>query len=146
MASVRKVQFSEQNLSIWCYMKKERHFIQEKITVPPDGLRISRSRLLQVLDGHIASYNATIINGRAGTGKTMLAADLAWHVQRVVAWYKVDAADSDLATFCEYLAETLKLHRPSIVPERLLRLTETLEGDRADLLAEAFVFQLTETR
>ena len=131
---------------VWCYMKNERHFIHEKIAVPPQAPRISRSRLLKVLDAHIASYNATIINGRAGTGKTTLAADFARHVDRGVAWYKVDAADSEFTTFSEYLAQTLKLQRSSIVPERLLQLAEKLESNRADLLAEAFVFQLTETR
>jgi LuxR family transcriptional regulator, maltose regulon positive regulatory protein len=126
--------------------KESGHLIHEKIVVPPRVPRISRTRLLQVLDAHIASYNATIINGRAGTGKTTLAVDFARHVQRSVAWYKVDAADSDLATFCEYLSRTVKLRRPSIVTERLLQLTEAVESDRAELLAEAFVFQLSETR
>ena len=127
-------------------MKNERHFIHKKIAVPDRAPQISRSRLLKILDTHIASYNATIINGRAGTGKTMLAADFARHVERAVAWYKVDAADSDLTTFSDYLAQTLKLQRSSIIPERLLQLAEKLESNRADLLAEAFVFQLTETR
>lgn len=122
------------------------HLIHEKITVPAKVPRISRTRLLKLLDAHIASYNATIINGRAGTGKTTLAADFARHVGRSVAWYKVDAADSDLTTFCEYLSRTVKLQRASIVTERLLQLTETVESDRAELLAEAFVFQLSENR
>src|SRR5207249_5484226 len=30
---------------VWCYMKNEHHFIHEKIAVPPQAPRISRSRL-----------------------------------------------------------------------------------------------------
>ena len=125
---------------------KSTHLIHEKIAVPAQSPRISRTRLLKILDAHIASYNATIVNGRAGTGKTTLAADLARHVGRSVAWYKVDAADNDLTTFCQYLSRTVKVQRPLMVTERLLQLTETVESDRAELLAEALVFQLSETR
>jgi len=123
---------------------KQGHLIQEKLTLPSATARLTRRRLLRVLDAHLASYNATIVNGRAGTGKTVLAADFARHVQRAVAWYKVDAADSDLRTFCEYLIETVRRLRPSIVPGRLLELARIIESVRAERLAEAFVFQLSE--
>ncbi|HVS20242.1 MAG TPA: AAA family ATPase [Pyrinomonadaceae bacterium] len=126
--------------------RDEGQLIHEKIAVPDDRARPSRSRLLKLLDENLASYNATIINGRAGTGKTTLAADFARHSGRPVSWYKVDAADSDLRAFCEYLAATVQLRRPSIDSDRLLQLTETVESDRAELLAEAFVFQLGESK
>jgi len=126
--------------------KDEGNLIHEKIAVPAQSARVSRARLLKLLDAHLASYNATVINGRAGTGKTTVAADFARHVERAVAWYKVDAGDSDLRVFCEYLSTTVRVQRPSIVPERLLQLTETVASDQAELLAEAFVFQLSENR
>jgi LuxR family maltose regulon positive regulatory protein len=126
-------------------MKKvEGHLIHEKIVVPERSPRISRARLFKLLEGNMASYNATIINGRAGTGKTTLAADFARHAGRAVAWYKVDAADCDLRLFCEYLSETVRRQRALLDADRLLQSTETVESDRAELLAEAFVFQLSE--
>jgi len=94
----------------------------------------------------VACCNATIINGRAGTGKTTLAADLARHAGRLVSWYKVDAADRDLRLFCEYLSATLQRQRPAMDTQRLQQLTETVESDRTELLAEAFVFQLSEDK
>ena len=124
--------------------KDEAHLIHEKIAVPNAFPRVSRLRLLKLLAENVVCCNATIINGRAGTGKTTLAADFARHAGRAVSWYKVDAADSDLRQFCEYLSTTLQRQRPSIDTERLLQMTETAESDRAELLAEAFVFQLSE--
>ncbi len=126
-------------------MKKvERRLIQEKITVPDGSPRVSRARLLELLDENLASYNATIINGRAGTGKTMLAVDFVRHTRRAVSWYKVDAADKDLRSFCEYLSTTVGLQRLALDSDRLLQVTDTVESDRAELFAEAFVFQLSE--
>lgn len=127
-------------------MKTETHFIHDKIAIPTAGPRTSRSRLIKLLNENMTSANATIVNGRAGTGKTALATDFARLSGRAVAWYKVDAADNDLRTFCEYLTTAVRLQRPAIEPVRLLDLAETGEHDRAELLAESFVFQLDETK
>jgi LuxR family maltose regulon positive regulatory protein len=124
--------------------KDEGHLIHEKIAVPEQSPRVSRRRLFQQLKDNLASYNATIINGRAGMGKTVLAADFARHAGRAVSWYKVDAADCDLRLFCQYLSKTVMRQRASLDQGRLSQLTETVESDRAELLAEAFVFQLSE--
>ena len=121
----------------------EGHLIHEKITVPEQSPRVSRRRLFQLLKNNLASYNATIINGRAGTGKTILAADFARQAGRAAAWYKVDAADCDLRLFCQYLSKTVMRQR-ALDQDRLLQLAETVESDRAELLAETFVFQLSE--
>lgn len=126
-------------------MNKE-HFIHEKIEISKAAPRISRPRLIKLLAENLISANATVINGRAGTGKTALAADFARHAGRAVAWYKVDSSDNDLRSFCEYLAAAIRLQRPSVDPDRLLELTETIESDRAELLAEAFVYQLSDRR
>jgi LuxR family transcriptional regulator, maltose regulon positive regulatory protein len=126
--------------------KTEAHLIHEKLVVPNAFPRLSRLRLLKLLAENVVGCNATIINGRAGTGKTTLATDFARHAGRPISWYKVDAADIDLRLFCEYLSATLQRQRPSIDTRALLRMTETLESDRAELLAEAFVFQLSESK
>ena len=124
----------------------QRRLIHEKIVVPFARPRVSRPRLLGLLEENLASYNATIINGRAGSGKTILAADFARHARRPVSWYKVDAADNDFRVFYEYLLASVRLQRPSINGERLLRLTEVMNSDNAAMLAEALVFQLSETQ
>lgn len=126
--------------------KEEGQLIHQKIALPDEAVRVSRSRLLKLLDESLASYNATIINGRAGTGKTVLGADFARHAGRPVAWYKVDAADCDLRVFYEYLLASVRLQRPSINHSGLMHLAETVEQDRAELLAEALVFQLSEAK
>src|SRR5207237_5973328 len=95
-------------------MKIEGHFIHEKIAIPAATTRTTRLRLLKLLAENVVSANATVVNGRAGTGKTALAADFARHAGRAVAWYKVDAADNDLRLFLEYLVASIRLQRPSI--------------------------------
>ena len=95
-------------------MNKDEDLIHEKITVPDEKPRTSRPRLLNLLAEDLTAYNATIIHGRAGTGKTTLVADFARRAARPVCWYKVDAADGGLSVFCRYLAATLSLQRPSI--------------------------------
>lgn len=127
-------------------MTIEKHFIHEKIAVPELGLRTSRPRLLKLLSANLVSTNATVINGRAGTGKTALAADFARHAGRAVAWYKVDAADNDLRLFCEYLITTVRRQRPQLGAQQLFGLAAEIESDAAGVLADALVFQLGETR
>ncbi len=127
-------------------MKTQEHFIHDKIAIATQTPRSSRPRLLKLLAENLVSTNATVISGRAGTGKTALVADFARHAGRGVAWYKVDAADDDLRSFSEYLVTSIRLQRPSIDPDRLLSLTDTVESDRAELLAEAFVFELSKAR
>lgn len=124
--------------------RKQRRLVLDKITIPTPP-RASRSRLLEVLRNNLSSCAATIINGRAGTGKTALTADFARYAGRSVSWYKVDAADIDLREFMEYLLESLSLLRPSIDPDLLLQLTDSLLSDRAELLAESLVFRLSES-
>jgi len=129
------------------FMKKdEGHLIHEKIAIPVQSGRVPRPRLLRLLENNLASYNATIINGRAGTGKTVLAEGFARRSGRAVSWYKVDASDSDLRLFCEYLLASIKLQRFWIDSDRLLELADTVESDRSELLAEALVFQLSENK
>jgi LuxR family maltose regulon positive regulatory protein len=124
----------------------QRQLIHKKIVVPDELPRVSRSRLLKLLEENLMSYNATIINGRAGSGKTILATDFARHARRPVSWYKVDAADSDFRVFYEYLLASVRQQRPPLDEEHLLQLTEAMKNDRAAMLAEALVFQLSETQ
>jgi LuxR family maltose regulon positive regulatory protein len=127
-------------------MKREDHFIYDKISTPSAAPRLSRGRLLQRLTENLYSTNATILNGRAGSGKTMLAADFSRNVGRDIAWYKVDAADYELRLFCEYLTAAIRRQRPALNARSLIDLAATVDATNAELLADALVFQLSETR
>jgi LuxR family transcriptional regulator, maltose regulon positive regulatory protein len=125
-------------------LKEDNQLIHDKITVPTQKPRTSRPRLLDVLTYNLTNYTATIVNGRAGTGKTTLSAEFARRATRPVCWYKVDAADADLDVFCRYLTSTLRSQRTTLDCDRLMGITESVESDRAEVLAEAFIFQLAE--
>jgi LuxR family maltose regulon positive regulatory protein len=120
--------------------------ILDKITTPCELPTVRRDRLLKVLEESLATCTSTVINGRAGTGKTRLAADFAHACGRRVAWYKVDAADSALRIFFQYLVESVRRQRPDFGHEALAKLldeTNTIED--VPLLAEAFVYELLES-
>lgn len=81
--------------------------IASKITIPTDGPRICRQGLIDTLMGNLESCHATVINGRAGTGKTMLAVDFVHRHVRRAAWYKVDATDISLPVFIDYMVASV---------------------------------------
>jgi LuxR family maltose regulon positive regulatory protein len=120
--------------------------ILDKIRTPDEQPTVSRTRLLKVLEESLRSCTSTVVNGRAGTGKTRLAIDFARSCGRLVAWYKVDAADSDLRIFFQYLVESVRRQRPDFGHEALARLLdETATVEDVPLLAEAFVYELLES-
>src|ERR1043165_6658698 len=127
-------------------MKIQEHFIHDKIAIPAAPPRVSRTRLLRRLTEHLYSANATVINGRAGSGKTTLAVDFSRNISRAAAWYKVEAADNDLRVFSEYLATAVRRQRPAINVTSLIDLAAMVSGDTTELLADAFVFQLGEAK
>jgi LuxR family maltose regulon positive regulatory protein len=118
--------------------------IPDKLTTPPELPLIARGRLFNLLHGSLASCTSTIINGRAGTGKTMLVADFARRSGRRVAWYKVDASDSDPHIFFKYLVESVRRERNGFGRETLAYLVETATIEDMPLLAESFVYELLE--
>src|SRR5712691_1930395 len=86
--------------------------ITDKIAPPPQMLRVSRPRLLSTLDKSMLGGTSTIISGRAGTGKTSVALEFARICNRPVAWYKIDAPDSDVQVFFKYLIRSIQVCRP----------------------------------
>src|SRR2546428_9765224 len=116
--------------------------ILEKVKIPTQRAHISRPRLLALLNKSLTSCTSTIINGRAGSGKTFLAADFARSCTRAVAWYKIDAPEGELKVFFEYLVTSIQQQRPDFGHGNLLPLLDTTDSNGTALLAEAFVFEL----
>ena len=118
--------------------------IEEKITVPTQLPRVSRPRLLALLEKSLASCTSTILSGRAGTGKSALALDFALKCGSDVAWYKVDAHDSEFEVFFQYLIESIRKQRPNFGNKALRPRAQDCQLEQTPLLAEALVYELVE--
>jgi LuxR family maltose regulon positive regulatory protein len=127
--------------------------IASKITIPTETPRVCRQGLLDTLRENLESCHATVINGRAGTGKTMLAVDFVRRYVRRAAWYKVDAPDMSLPVFMEYLVASVARVRPGFGRQTLERQAQSFGtggngrawvGGESDVagLAEVFVYDL----
>src|SRR6266540_3903601 len=127
--------------------------IASKITIPNETPSVCRQGLLDTLRENLKSCHATVINGRAGTGKTMLAIDFVRRYVRRSAWYKVDAPDMSLPVFIEYLVASVARVRPGFGRQTLKRQAQSFGtgeigmagvGGESDVagLAEAFVYDL----
>jgi LuxR family maltose regulon positive regulatory protein len=122
---------------------KQWKLVLEKITVPSPIAYVPRPRLHALLDQSVLTCTSTIITGRAGSGKTTLAIDFAAKSERKVAWYKVDAPESNLPIFFQYLISSIGFQRPGFGRYALLpRLSEEPHKHQIPLLAELFVFEL----
>jgi LuxR family maltose regulon positive regulatory protein len=130
---------SSHNLAI-----AELELITDKIALPARTPRVSRSRLLSTLKRSMASGTSTIISGRAGTGKTSLALDFAHKCDRAVAWYKIDAPDSDPQIFFNYLIRSIRPCCPGFGRKLLQPLLEIGEIVPIGRLTDAFVYELVE--
>jgi LuxR family maltose regulon positive regulatory protein len=120
--------------------------IHDKVTVPHQNPRISRPRLLRVLEEGLDSCTTTIITGRAGTGKTLLAKDFAQHCEARTAWYTVEAPDIELRIFLRYLVESVGRQRPGFGREVLAHFAKSPGFEDIQTLAEAFLYELQECR
>ena len=118
--------------------------IHDKINVPRQTPRVSRPRLLGMLGGGLDSCTSTIITGRAGTGKTLLAADFARSCGRRACWYTVEASDGEPRIFLRYLTESVRRQRPGFGREVLENFAGPPGSDDIPALAEAFLYELQE--
>jgi ATP/maltotriose-dependent transcriptional regulator MalT len=75
--------------------------IKSKLRIPDPGDIVPRKWLNGVLEKSSRSAAATIVVGRAGTGKTTAAAEFA-RERDGVTWYTIDAVDGDWRTFQSY--------------------------------------------
>ena len=75
----------------------------DKLRVPETRQFVERERLDTLLERSIAQFPATLVSGRAGTGKTALAANFAAK-RKNVGWYTIEPTDQDWATFSRYFS------------------------------------------
>jgi LuxR family transcriptional regulator, maltose regulon positive regulatory protein len=124
--------------------------IPSKVTIPTEIPRVCRQGLFDTLRENLKSCHATVINGRAGTGKTLLAVDFVRRHKGAAAWYKVDAPDMSLPVFLEYLVASVARVRPGFGRQtmdchaRAFKGGETVAVGEFDIaaLAEAYVYDL----
>jgi ATP/maltotriose-dependent transcriptional regulator MalT len=83
--------------------RTEIHLLSEKLEVPRFRGLVQRPRLEDLLRKSIEQFPATLISGRAGTGKTATAAEFA-RTQDNVAWYSVESSDVEWNVFSIYFA------------------------------------------
>src|SRR6185295_16679860 len=82
------------------------HILNEKLEIPPCEGLIERPRVIEKLDRSLSRFAATLVSGRAGTGKTSIGAAYA-RTRKRVAWFTVESSDSDWNVFASYLAASV---------------------------------------
>lgn len=79
------------------------HLFADKMRIPRFENHISRPRLIELLRKSSHQNGATLVTGRAETGKSALAAEFAENYQQT-AWYQIDTAETDWNLFARYFA------------------------------------------
>lgn len=77
-----------------------------KLRIPEVDGCLMRRRLDEALEQSLGRFGATLVSGRAGTGKTSLAATFA-RTKELVAWYSVEPSDTDWSVFSRYFASSI---------------------------------------
>src|SRR4051812_3907019 len=120
----------------------EMQLIPQKLKIPAVSRAVHRPRLISALIQSVLTGSATVINGRAGTGKTTLAAQFATGCSTSAAWYQLDASDSDWRLFSQYLTKCFRHLRPDFGSPELKEICQTATVEDMPLCAEMFVFEL----
>ncbi len=82
------------------------HILNEKLAIPSCAGLIERPRLIEKLERSLNQFAATLVSGRAGTGKTSIAAAYA-RTRKRTAWFTVESSDVDWNVFASYLATSV---------------------------------------
>ena len=83
------------------------HIFAEKLRIPQFEDYIRRPRLDELLTKSLNQIGAMLLTGRAGTGKTALAANFSRNYDEIF-WFSVESADSDWNIFSSYLAKAVQ--------------------------------------
>lgn len=93
---------------VWSKPKDDKiHIFAEKLRIPQFADYIMRPRLDKFFCKSLKQTGAILATGRAGTGKTALAAHCSRDYDETF-WYRVESADSDWRVFSGYLSAMLK--------------------------------------
>lgn len=82
------------------------HILNEKLEIPRCRGLIDRPRLNEILQKSFGNVAAILVSGRAGTGKTAMAAEFA-RTRKHAAWYSVESSDIDWNVFAHYFAASV---------------------------------------
>ena len=82
------------------------YILQEKLRAPNVEGILQRPRINEILTRSIGQFPATLISGRAGTGKTALVSSLTAESAHI-SWYSVESNDIDWPVFSQYFAASL---------------------------------------
>jgi len=82
------------------------HILNEKLEIPDCMGLVERPRLIEKLERSLGHFAATLVSGRAGTGKTSIAAAYA-RTRKTAAWFTVESSDIEWNVFASYLAASV---------------------------------------
>ena len=82
------------------------HILNEKLEIPHCAGLVERPRLIEKLERSLSHFATTLISGRAGTGKTSIAAAYA-RTRKSAAWFTVESSDIDWNVFASHLAASV---------------------------------------
>jgi ATP/maltotriose-dependent transcriptional regulator MalT len=102
--------------------------VERQLRVPTVENILSRGRLFDLLDRSRRNFAATLISGRASTGKTTLAADYAATHDNVF-WYSVSSADASWEVFANYFFACLR-GSSARLPAKLVSITDEDANER----------------
>ena len=110
--------------------------VREKLRMPDALDLIARPRMTKLLRRSQAQFPATLILGRAGTGKTSIAASFSREFERP-GWYSVESNDTDWGLFSRYFAACVDCTADA-VSRRASRDDVPTDNEIAQFLAQMF--------
>ena len=117
------------------------HLVSDKIKVPQSSGNLPRKRLISLLENFSRRFCGTLINGRAGTGKTTLATEFAKKFQNV-SWFKVSSTDADWKLFSRYILTSLNKTLPELKEKDFTEFINDYGNQNVQKFAEALICEI----
>jgi LuxR family transcriptional regulator, maltose regulon positive regulatory protein len=111
------------------------HILKEKLEIPRCEGLIERPRLIEKLERSLSHFAVTLLSGRAGTGKTSIAAAYS-RTRKSTAWFTVESSDIDWSVFASYLTASVlrAVGSKKAVGDSLSHVTNSSPAGMAQLL------------